>query len=56
MNRRAGRKGVYSAGVRKVLWEVTSMVAVKDKQDLDRQNFMLSSKIVGIDSAGKCML
>ena len=47
---------VYSAGVRKVLWEVTSELAVKDDQDLARQNFMLSQKIVGTDSAGKCML
>ena len=44
---------VYSAGVRKVLWEVTSKLAVKDEQDLARQNFMLSQKTLGTNSAGK---
>ena len=38
---------VYSAGVRKVLWEVTSKLAVKDEQDLARQNFMLSQNTAG---------
>lgn len=49
MNRTAGRKGGSGpfSGSRKVLWEVTSKLAVKDEQDLARQNFMLSQKIVG---------
>lgn len=47
---------VHSAGAGKVLWEVTSKLAVKDEQDLARQNFMLSQKTVGTNSAGKCML
>ena len=46
----------HSAGAGKVLWEVTSKLAVKDEQDLARQNFMLSQKIVGTNSTRKWML